>query len=62
MHFFASPLFFTPNTQGKSADVSKLKKNKDLCACVKWGVPEKSTNSFYLLCSYSLNLPKFYAQ
>ncbi|EUD69444.1 hypothetical protein C922_00307 [Plasmodium inui San Antonio 1] len=54
-------LWKTCSSEGKSADVTKLKKNKDLCKYIKWGVPEKSTNSFYLLCSYSLNLPKFYA-
>ncbi|GAB68103.1 hypothetical protein PCYB_126680 [Plasmodium cynomolgi strain B] len=54
-------LWKTCSSEGKSADVSKLKKNKDLCKYIKWGIPEKSTNSFYLLCSYSLNLPKFYA-
>ncbi|KJP85929.1 hypothetical protein AK88_04404 [Plasmodium fragile] len=49
------------SSEGKRADISKLKKHKDLCKYIKWGVPEKCTNSFYLLCSYSLNLPKFYA-
>eukprot|EP00366_Plasmodium_knowlesi_P002894 XP_002260391.1 hypothetical protein, conserved in Plasmodium species [Plasmodium knowlesi strain H] len=54
-------LWKTCSSEGKGVDISRLKKNKDLCKYIKWGIPEKSTNSFYLLCSYSLNLPKFYA-
>ncbi|GAW82605.1 hypothetical protein, conserved [Plasmodium gonderi] len=48
------------SSDGKCSDISKLKKYKDFCKYIKWGVSERSTNSFYVLCSYSLNLPKFY--
>ncbi|SCP05800.1 conserved Plasmodium protein, unknown function [Plasmodium ovale] len=46
--------------EGKTADISKLKKYKDFCKYIKWGVSERTTDSFYVLCSYALNLPKFY--
>ncbi|CRH01444.1 conserved Plasmodium protein, unknown function [Plasmodium relictum] len=48
------------STEGKSTDISKLKKYKDFCKIIKWGISDKTTNSFYVLCSYSLSLPKFY--
>ncbi|ETB56221.1 hypothetical protein YYC_05677 [Plasmodium yoelii 17X] len=48
------------SSEGKGVDISKLKKYKDFCKYIKWEIPEKTTDSFCILCSYSLNLPKFY--
>ncbi|CAD2111205.1 condensin-2 complex subunit G2, putative [Plasmodium vinckei] len=48
------------SSEGKGVDISKLKKYKDFCKYIKWETPEKTIDSFCLLCSYSLNLPKFY--
>ncbi|CRG94677.1 conserved Plasmodium protein, unknown function [Plasmodium gallinaceum] len=48
------------STDGKISDINKLKKYKDFCKIIKWGISDKTTNSFYILCSYSLSLPKFY--
>ncbi|KOB84932.1 hypothetical protein PFDG_00255 [Plasmodium falciparum Dd2] len=49
---------FTNN--GKGTDITKLKKFKDFCKYINWGISERTTDSFYILCSYTLNLPKFY--
>ncbi|SPJ12851.1 conserved Plasmodium protein, unknown function [Plasmodium sp. DRC-Itaito] len=46
--------------EGKVTDITKLKKFKDFCKYINWGISERTTDSFYILCSYTLNLPKFY--
>ncbi|KNG74762.1 hypothetical protein PFMG_00923 [Plasmodium falciparum IGH-CR14] len=46
--------------EGKGTDITKLKKFKDFCKYINWGISERTTDSFYILCSYTLNLPKFY--
>ncbi|KYN96073.1 hypothetical protein PGSY75_1448200 [Plasmodium gaboni] len=46
--------------EGKGTDITKLKKFKEFCKYINWGISERTTDSFYILCSYTLNLPKFY--
>lgn len=60
IHTLLFLLWKSCSSEGKISDIAKLKQYKDFCRIIDWDIVNRTTTYIYILCAYTLNVPKFY--